>query len=496
MTSSKAPVLAAVLALACGGSSGSGEKEAPPPDRAVTVRSDVTWWQADGTKVMGAPGFQGTTVASVLVPDATGYRTISGTTNGDGSRSFAAVPAGTFFVQMDLRADGGAVWLYETSSSDVDLGWDRQGRIGHLYATGATPVHLDLTGLDSWDTTWDYADVFSAGIGAYSLLFGSAMGNAPAPGATTATQTVDWSTLWNTGLPDGTAGDVTCVTQMKRQSLPVAGLGYYRSAYRNACSSSITITSNATLAASLAAVPQTGSVTLDVRPSAFGALLHDLHPSATADAMQIDLRAATPTIDFPAPFGATPSMLTLWFALPAPDAVEGPLAHGQYLGPSWKEYMNVRYFAQAALSADGVASPVAYGLTTWHSGPVGATVVAAPLLGPARSPMVNGQNAFQRLAGVGLTPTLSWSAPSVGTATDYRLGIDELSVTGGSTVARSLLVAYVHGTSFKVPAGVLAAGKTYAARLVARYRPWDTGSPERSGVPQGQSPCLLGPFSP
>jgi hypothetical protein len=110
------------------------------------------------------------------------------------------------------------------------------------------------------------------------------------------------------------------------------------------------------------------------------------------------------------------------------------------------------------------------------------------------APLINGRNAFQAQAGVGLQPTLSWSLPTLGTPTSYRVQIYPADPT-----SLAFLYATVYSSqSFTIPPGFLATGSTYYATITAQQAPWDSrdASINRYGYPNSTADCVTNTFAP
>src|SRR6185503_5001252 len=136
-------------------------------------------------------------------------------------------------------------------------------------------------------------------------------------------------------------------------------------------------------------------------------------------------------------------------------------------------------FAAAVTSADPLSPEPSGGI--------------APTLGPVKAPLINGKDAFTPQTAVTIGPTLSWTAPALGTASGYRVTIYNASTRG------ALLSATVFTqTQFQVPAGVMAAGGTYFATITSLSGAsfaLDAGL-QRTGTPTAQAPCVTAAFSP
>ena len=98
-----------------------------------------------------------------------------------------------------------------------------------------------------------------------------------------------------------------------------------------------------------------------------------------------------------------------------------------------------------------------------------ATNPITPLVGVVTNPTVKGVNFFKNYTGIGLTPTLSWAPPSVGTANFYNVTVSQLVDNGGNTQINGLATLQTQSTSITIPPGLLSSGNAYVFSIAARY---------------------------
>jgi len=115
-----------------------------------------------------------------------------------------------------------------------------------------------------------------------------------------------------------------------------------------------------------------------------------------------------------------------------------------------------------------------------------ASVAVTPLVGVVNGPLINRQDFFANRSGVGSTPAVRWSPPSVGTATYYSVGILELDNSRGDTTLKLIAQLYTQGTSLLVPEGLLNAGQAYVFKIRSVYAP---------GINFAKAPFKIGPTS-
>ena len=96
--------------------------------------------------------------------------------------------------------------------------------------------------------------------------------------------------------------------------------------------------------------------------------------------------------------------------------------------------------------------------------------------------------------GVGLTPTVSWSAPTPGASVRYQVAVRRIDGAFGSGrfVARFLVKT---GTSITVPPALLAAGSSYFVRVTAQTTGSAT-SPFKPPASGGTATAISGVFTP
>ena len=128
----------------------------------------------------------------------------------------------------------------------------------------------------------------------------------------------------------------------------------------------------------------------------------------------------------------------------------------------------------------------------------GAPTTVSPTLGPAQSIKIAGQSASTQLSGVGLTPTISWSAPAVGTPQAYSVYVYHLTNSSGTTQWSTAAVFYTKATSVTVPPNVLTSGNTYYVAISALTSGTVdlTYSPYRSRLPYAWANALTATFTP
>jgi hypothetical protein len=120
-----------------------------------------------------------------------------------------------------------------------------------------------------------------------------------------------------------------------------------------------------------------------------------------------------------------------------------------------------------------------------------------PRLSPPRAPQIAGQPAELPRTGVGLTPRLSWSAPSFGKPTLYQLSVSRIDVGVDETTTRVQIVIATDQTSVTVPPGVLQRGQWYRFGVNAVAADGiDLTTPKRLPLPRVDASMFSGRFTP
>jgi hypothetical protein len=482
--------------------------------RTVSGTFTTVYWADDGSKTTRAGSLGPVqTVTAAWVPAGSNYRRIAASTAPLPLGGFAidGVPEGPYFLEVDTTFQGSATSaagttfaLYELTTSTPDLSVVAAARADVETETTTAKVTLALSGLTPWTRPpagFNGDQVIIAG--SQNSLYGRPLNTigAPASGATTFSGSFDWndmSTAFAIGLPDASKGDVEFLYQRSTTSIGSgATLGSAHVATRFAKLTDLTLHDggSANLTVTLADAPQTGSLRANLRNSKWATLITDSNPAMVAQGGQgVSLLAIPHSLDFPDQPGLTAGTSLAYIqGPPLTDADYGTIAYGQFLGAEWKEVRYVSYFASANVPQPGSTElvPASAFFTSFEAMPADDEIV--PVLGPPRSPTIQGLDAFAAQSGVGLRPTISWKPPRLGSATSYTVSLFPTDTADGSV---SITVYGV--TSVQIPAGILKAGKMYSAVITANSAPWDSLDRPvfRLGVPSSSADCATAAFTP
>jgi hypothetical protein len=216
----------------------------------------------------------------------------------------------------------------------------------------------------------------------------------------------------------------------------------------------------------------------------------------TTQAHRFTVGASAFSLEFPSPAAAgAPALVDMTLPVGAARAA-GTVWYGRFLPSHWNEWRSVRFAAEVSYLATGATLPWRETSVVERRDALPAnTGPFAPAVTPVGSPQIGGASAFDDRAGVGETPVLSWSAPSVGTPTGYVVEVYRLDAAGSAT-SRTLALRY--GTSRQavtIPPGILQSGATYFARITALVSTAPITAPYRGASLMAQASTLTGTFS-
>ena len=464
--------LATALALlaACGGGAA---PEAPP--RTVASAFTTTWWPSSGVKTTEpSPQPLGTTV-SALVPDGSvsGYRDFPGALALDGSFSIPGVPAGRYLLRVDRPARayhrntlGDLVTMDFTRTELTECQGDAPAleRLSGRRASWNTPTTqtatLELSNLAPWSPS-DFLWMASPDLSMDTVVTQALI----AADATTATVAdVPWNTLG--GLPDAGAGDVLYAFQRERVALTGATnrltTRYARLAVPDLSGGA------ANVAVPLLEAPLSESLPIDLRASAFAALLPELAPAmGDGGLMTVGVGARPHANTYPVVEEQAMRYLLVQASASGGDLNLGAVAYGGFGEAWWRQYRNAGLSFVARLDLPPGTSLSVFGVVGTVEPLPGASAPITPRLGPVAAPRVNGEDAFVSRS-VGAPITVSWSAPALGAPSAYVVRV----VPALQDFSSEVLRATVYGSrSLRIPDGVLTPGQPYYAVITAVQGP-------------------------
>lgn len=450
-----------------------------PAVRTVSGTQINTWLTAT-TSVNVADDLSAPGSVEALVPDGTGgFTSIPGVGTPTGTFAIAGVPDGLYYLRT-LRS------YQVTSSSAPDLGGYRLGRPDVVAADPAmldtTKLVFNLGNLSPWQAT-DYMELFS--FSANAFVFGVqdyvstpfVSGDPSLNGATITERGFDDAGSAN--LIDGSKGDTLTLLQLSTRPSLINGQPtgpsyqsvnriYSTTAVTQANGTTTTIGNFPTAADAFTDVSADNPITADVRTSQFLPVLAGLNPSFTATNPDCNFgEPALLTVDIQvepatgvaagtllAQFSGLPDVLLFRTPLAGPDVVTGTMFYGVPLPGSVNAFGTIDIFCNVPLLVPGATSP-RYLRAGYREDRAIAALLAGPVVPQLSAPQnikVNGLDYFQAQTGIGASPTLSWTAPAIGTPAVYSLGVHRFWMNPSNQTQRSRVASLqTAGTSITLP---------------------------------------------
>lgn len=388
-----------------------------------------------------------------------------GTCKTDGSFKIDAPGnIGTYF----LRVQG---VLYESNKrAGIDLSTDRLGRNDVNSITGVT-LSLNVSGLQSW-TNGDNLVAFGANIGfRQNLLYTS---GGPSAGVSSFTGTSNW----NGYKIDSSKSDSLQLYQLGKHT--TAGSLDYTALDRILTAPSFTMSNNTAHSVTGAfGGALSSSVNLNLDVASFNQFASAVAPSHTAKTITGSAYAAVSTEAI-----ESPSLIAFAQNSDGVTAMNfGQLFYQDPFPASWSRLVKVQVGFNVPYSysaATGTMTALVFRVLPKATATAG---LIAATLGPPTDVKFDGANAKTATL-ITTVPQVTWSAPTVGTATDYEVQVYEVKTVSTSLTFTSVLRLVTKQTSLRLPSGYLLGQRQYVVSVRAR---------NREGVDVYATPLRLGP---
>lgn len=398
----------------------------------------------------GAPAIQHNVIESGIVDQS---RDLS-----DGTLEVLAASRGSEW--REIRVGGERVFL-PNGSGTPDVSIYHFGRGDVQYPTVTTNVGFEISGLGGWQQG-DSLQVVSPNVGMTLVGPENAFAIYPSAGSTTISgQALDWKGA-SAPIIDGAKGDTTWVAQM------TAANPRYSRLTRAGVARGFTMSDGrpAKLSAVLAPVAQDRTLAVHWKGSAFAALASQAGPGAQpAPAPALSVHTLPDVLARSSNFSSSlytnlPSLVDFGPISGAADLDE-TVAYGNPFSSkdaAWTELVTVVYAMPVFIRTphgNGMLSAMMVSAT-----PVGAlaeTGVIAPSITPVRDVKI----------GAGTTPTLSWQAPAVGTATSYAVAVHAVEGSRLGVDVKKLATFHTKSTSLRIPDAVMRSGSSYVFTISA-----------------------------
>ena len=427
----------------------------------------------------------------------------------DGTFSIDATPAGPYWLRfVNGKHSREDVYLF-SDATELDLGRDVVGNDGGLATSLDTQLVVDAGGLSPWQDG-DDGDFVIPELGYRSSIITFFSANTPITGDTSL---ADLTYFWlQQPLPASSQGDDTIFVQVRPAHDDALGLDY-DAPVRTFQSAPIAIADADTARISgTFADPPAFDVPLHWARTGFAAQAPAMHPPTCTDELDNEIYWVHAMPGHGARGELSRSFLDPEFGIPdnGPRVVDDVFTLDttdlsgtlHVTNPYPADWLYARYAISYAISCPVPGAGVP-GNAEAEIGVVSSdlSTTITPLVGPVSAPTIGGHDLSQVQTGVGTEPTISWTAPAIGTATAFELHISEvdLSQFGGLMLHEDVeLIVPGDVTTIMVPQGVLAAGTAYQIRIRAISR---TGqdprtAPFRSGMPLGYADLFTNYFEP
>jgi hypothetical protein len=359
--------------------------------------------------------------------------------------------------------------LYLPSSTDVDLTSYHFGRTGAAFPTRRTPVRVELAGLD-WHMG-DSLQLVAPNVGLSINGFETLLASYPREGATTvAGETIDWA---RAGAPllDGSKGDVAWVAQMSSKRLPTGGT---YNVLTRAGQVPVTLGDGAgsTLDASLASVAQDRRLELRWKGSAFAALAAEAGPyTRPAGSPGLAIRTLPEAVAMNNSFHRSayaylPTLVDFGPVRGTEDFASTVDYGNPFAGRgNWSELVTMVYPMPVSIPHVGGTHALIVQAMPVDALAGGGEI--APAISPVRNVAINGARLDAPQVGVGHTPTVTWEAPAIGTATSYAVTVQAIVRTGAGHALSPVGTFVTTEPSLRLPELATASVESYVLTITA-----------------------------
>ncbi len=459
--------------------------------------------QPDGS-IIPSPYILSFSDVGAWVPEGSGYVWRAGTGHDHGTFVIPDVPEGSPYL---LRLENRYIW---TDKRVLDLNRALLGRPQEVLEPEGTQLELQLEGLSPWQAQDDLQfHSATAGLG-YISTSGCGLTDFPLPaeGGTGSSGSIDYAAFTggcaNQPFRLDSTQDTLYVTQLASRTDTVTGIEYQETRRSLRFSGPArTSTGSILLQGTMEALP-TSTQTLDIRGSEFESLALAAHPTATLTSKHVGIDPLLGYSEFGA-YAGSPDLAVAFVRTPGGGDFTPVFEFSNPYPRDWPLFVytqasaSVRYSIElpdGSTSSSRAFSSYVLAMEPWE---VAATRPIHPKVGPARELRLNGLDATGKLTGVGTTPLVSWTPPTLGVPTHYQLRLYRLYTAPGSSFLSRQLVTYLYTpqTQLRLPPELLLPGENYYLQVSSYYRPGtDPSNPYRSSVTNHVAQAFTGVFKP
>ncbi|MDX2013748.1 MAG: hypothetical protein SFW67_26370 [Myxococcaceae bacterium] len=463
-----------------GGGSAGGAGGGATSDTITGTYQAVFGWDGDGGRTSSID-FSRATVG-VWYRDGGSPDFIRGAGTAQGTFSVANLPPGEVTLQLGDR-------YIVTSDRSVAFNFAVGGRIDAQQATQASLARFTFDGLEPLNDTHSIGIFFTQGDSAAFNL--ETVARPPTMnGATQFASDLDWLAVSqgvDVGLPDSSKGDLGWAFQ--NQSI-VTDAGVTTMVVRAGAIAPFTLTNGgiADVAATALTAPPTATWAIAVDRAAFEAVRASVGRDVGAGQWSFEVGTS--------PAAEARNNIHSAFTLGSvvvnePAAPPSSLAFATPFPATWARTAEVSYFVrQPRTPPNGMPIQFAGGVVSVMPLAMAMGGTIALPISPVRGAQIASRNFTEDQTGIGLTPSLSWMAPTTGTVTSYRVSIFRMGTNGQNAQLQRI---YTKNPGVTLPPGLLTMGQSYVMQIEAMR--WTEG-PVYFGLPFSYSIVVSGVLTP
>ncbi|MCE9571872.1 MAG: hypothetical protein K8W52_01830 [Deltaproteobacteria bacterium] len=436
--------------------------QAPPPvPRTITGLASVVVHDEAGRTTRFPIGLHDTSV-SAQFPDGDGWDVRDGVTRADGSFAIDDAVDGDYWLEVyDVISDQRQLlWTNATS-----LAFEEHG-VGRGDVTLAGPsTTLTLGPIDGLDPAQDGDSLdFSSG----NLGIATFVPGVPQPGDTTVQTRRAWA---GRPLISAARHDRITLTQVRERVDADTGVAYHTPIKSVTFDAIEQRDGQDTAVTGTFATPPTLTYELNWKRSAFAAASADANPRVGPVADEQFYLRAMPGGPAYGTSVFAPAVMVTGAPLPGTGDFDRTFELGQPYPATWlfNDFTMTFPVPLAVPGNPGVETALPANVEVNTSELPSAEHPVVPLVSPPRAPRIAQRDLFTDQTGVGLTPTLSWTAPAVGTPTAYIIQVLrwELDFEAASFAPQGTLVVPGDVTSVRMPAHMLEPSRHYVLIIEA-----------------------------
>jgi hypothetical protein len=319
----------------------------------------------------------------------------------------------------------------------------------------------------------------------------------PEEGATSIQDGFDWFDM-AMQLLDSSKGDKTYLTQMVRKR--ATGNVFYSAVLRSAVAPDFDLRGDRPqLKVEFDESAPLSTMNVKWLRTKFDAMKASIHPEATLFANEGAVKASPGGLDR-VMVGLEPDLMFLVPSDDTKDVDAGAISFRNPFPERWGVFARFEHIYRITYDVPGASRKVTLTgrISVQNTPEVLGQAAIEPLLAPAGMPMVNGKSAFMKQSGITTTPTVSWSAPAVGSPTGAMVTIYQLGQEDGYPFARRIATFYTKESSVSVPPGVMKSGDQYCfqIRLIMDPQVDIAKSPYRASARRSYADVLSAAVSP